>query len=78
MAGGFFNNLPSADFNDMMLFIKNELTLEYNAGDRNFNIQNMIVDRFLISLAEYHYPYFNLFTKTKPDKIINKIPFIIG
>lgn len=75
---GFFNDLPNADFNNMMLFIKSELRLEYNAGDKNFNIQNMIVDRFLLSLVEYHYPHFNLFTKTKPDKIINKIAFIIG
>ena len=32
----------------------------------------MILDKFLLFLVEYHYPQFNLFTKNKPDKIINK------
>jgi hypothetical protein len=75
---GFYPDLPSAEFNDVMLLIKDELTVEYDEGDKNSNIQSMIVDKFLIFLVEYYYPQFNLFIKNKPDKIINKIPFIIG
>jgi hypothetical protein len=75
---GFYPDLPSAEFNDMMLLIKDELTVEYDEGDKNSNIQSMIVDKFLIFLVEYYYPHFKLFIKNKPDKIINKIPFIIG
>ena len=75
---GFFPDLPSAEFNDVMLLIKDELTVEYDEGDKNSNIQSMIVDKFLLFLVEYYYPQFNLFIKNKPDKIINKIPFIIG
>ena len=75
---GFYPDLPSAEFNDVMLLIKDELTVEYDEGDKNSNIQSMIVDKFLIFLVEYYYPHFKLFIKNKPDKIINKIPFIIG
>ncbi len=75
---GFYPDLPSAEFNDVMLLIKDELTVEYDEGDKNSNIQSMIVDKFLLFLVEYYYPQFKLFIKNKPDKIINKIPFIIG
>ena len=75
---GFYPDLPSAEFNDVMLLIKDELTVEYDEGDKNSNIQSMIVDKFLLFLVEYYYPHFKLFIKNKPDKIINKIPFIIG
>ena len=75
---GFFHDLPSANFNDAMSLIKDELTVEYDEWDKKSNIQNMIIDKLLLFLVEYYYPHFKLFIKNKPDKIINKIPFIIG
>ena len=75
---GNFSDLPSDLFNETMLFIRDGLMFEYDSGIRDENIQNLILEKLLLYVMENFYPNLNIFTKNKPDKIINKIPFVIG
>lgn len=75
---GYFPDLPSDLFNETMLFIRDALMMEYDSGFKDENIQNLIIEKLLLYVMENFYPNLNIFTKNKPDKIINKKPFIIG
>ena len=75
---GYFPDLPSDLFNETMLFIRDALMMEYDSGFKDENIQNLIIEKLLLYVMENFYPNLNIFTKNKPDKIINKKPFVIG
>ena len=61
-----------------MASIKYELSVEYNHGNKNNKIEDIILNNILLKSLQTRFQQFNIFTKNKPDKIINKTPFVIG
>ena len=74
----FFPDLPSDNFNTTMIFIREQLMIEYKSGNREGNIENIIVNNILLQALENTSQTFNLFTTSKPNNIINKTPYILG
>ena len=74
----FFPDLPSDKFNTKMIFIKDRLMIEYKSGNKEGDIENIIVNNILLHALENTSSTFNLFTKNKPSNIINKTPYILG
>ena len=74
----FFPDLPSDNFNTTMIFIRDQLKIEYKSGNREGNIENIIVNNILLKALENTSRTFNLFTTSKPSNIINKTPYILG
>lgn len=70
----FFPDLPSDKFNTTMIFIRDQLMIEYKSGNREGNIETIIVNNILENTSKP----FNLFTTSKPSNIINKTPYILG
>jgi len=73
-----FPDLPNDDFNTTMIFIRDQLMIEYNSGNREGNIENIIINNILLKALENTSRTFNIFTKSKPSNIINKTPYILG
>ena len=70
----FFPDLPSDKFNTTMIFIRDQLMIEYKSGNKEGNIETIIVNNILENTSKS----FNLFTTSKPSNIINKTPYILG
>ena len=74
----FFPDLPSDKFNTKMIFIKDRLMIEYKSGNKEGDIENIIVNNILLKALENTSSTINLFTRNKPSNIINKTPYILG
>ncbi len=74
----FFRDLSSDNFNTTMIFIRDQLIIEYKRGNIEGNIENIIVNNILLKALENTSQTFNLFTTSKPCNIINKTPYILG
>ena len=61
-----------------MIFIRDQLKIEYKSGNTEGNIENIIVNNILLQALENTSRTFNLFTTSKPNNIINKTPYILG
>ncbi len=75
---GKYYDLPSSNFNNEMAFIKFELSVEYNHGNKNNKLEDIILNNILLKSLQTRFSQIDIFTKNKPDKIINKTPFVIG
>jgi hypothetical protein len=56
-----------------MGFVKNELEIEFNDGKKDNIIEDLILNKIILKFENL-----KIFTKNKPDNVINKIPYIIG
>lgn len=74
----YFSDLPSDDFNTTMIFIRDQLMIEYKSGNKEGNIEDIIVNNILLKALGNTSQTFNTFTRSKPSNIINKTPYILG
>jgi len=70
---GEYSDLPSTQINAEMGFVKNELEIEFNDGKKDNIIEDLIFNKIILRFENL-----KIFTKNKPDNVINKIPYIIG
>jgi hypothetical protein len=70
---GEYSDLPSTQINAEMGFVKNELEIEFNDGKKDNIIEDLILNKIILKFENL-----KIFTKNKPDNVINKIPYIIG
>jgi hypothetical protein len=75
---GEYSNLPSTKINTEMVFIRKELEFEFYHGNKENILEHVIFNNIILKSLENRFSNYNLFTKNKPDKIINKTPYIIG
>jgi U3 small nucleolar RNA-associated protein 14 len=75
---GEYSDLPSTKINTEMVFIKNELEIEFYHGTKDNILEHIIINNIILKSLENRFSNYNLFTKNKPNKIINKTPYIIG
>jgi hypothetical protein len=75
---GEYSDLPSSKINTEMFFIKKELEFEFYHGNKDNILEHVIINNIILKSLENRFSNYNLFTKNKPDKIINKTPYIIG
>jgi len=75
---GEYSDLPSTKINTEMFFIKKELEFEFYHGNKENILEHVIFNNIILKSLENRFSNYNLFTKNKPDKIINKTPYIIG
>ena len=75
---GEYSDLPSTKINTEMVFIKKELEFEFYHGNKDNILEHVIINNIILKSLENRFSNYNLFTKNKPDKIINKTPYIIG
>ena len=52
--------------------------IEYKSGNKEGDIENIIVNNILLKALENTSSTINLFTRNKPSNIINKTPYILG
>ena len=70
---GEYSDLPSTQINAEMGFVKYELEIEFNDGKKDNIIEDLILNKIILKFENL-----KIFTKNKPDNVINKIPYIIG
>jgi hypothetical protein len=75
---GKYSNLPSTKINTEMVFIRKELEVEFYHGNKDNILEHVIINNIILKSLENRFSNYNLFTKNKPNKIINKTPYIIG
>ena len=70
---GEYSDLPSDKINGEMIFVREELVKEFYHGKKENIIEHIIFNNIILRFGNL-----KIFTTNKPDKIINKTPYIIG